>query len=77
MSRTHRTKYFFHNITKNFYSKHSVANSSKSLKYHTRRNNRARTRTRTIMNNIIINPSIADNIVFNAYHKQEELWKWF
>ena len=75
MSRTHRTKYFFHNVTKNFYSKHSVANSRKSLKYRTRRNNRVR--TKTIIREIKINPNIADTAVFNAYHKQEDLWKWF
>jgi hypothetical protein len=75
MSKTHKAVYFYHNIVKNFYSKHAIAISSKALKYHTRRNNRAR--TRVIMNNITLNPSIADNTVFNTYHKQEDLWKWF
>ena len=76
MSKTIRPIYISRrNRVKTFYSKRASTNSSKSLKYFTRRKNRIR--TKITLRSITINPSIADIAIFNAYHKQEDVWEWF
>lgn len=76
MGKTIRPTYISRrNRVKTYYSKHASTNSSRSLKYFTRRKNRIR--TRTMLKSIIVNPSIADTAIFNAYHKQEDVWEWF